>query len=185
MRLFVAIDLAPVIRSELEVLQASLQAYQDQLKIVPTQNLHLTLQFLGDCEQQMLTQIRAALNVVCKATPVFKLELAKTGCFPSPHKARVLWVSFQDQREALQSCVEMCQQELSLLGFEPEKRAFSAHVTLARVADHVDAQEIAQQYINLKPKPLQQEVPALALYQSVLKPAGAQYTCLFRTELSK
>lgn len=185
MRLFIAIDLSRELRAELAALQRELRPVEEQLKLVNPENLHLTVQFLGDCEQQKVPEITKAMDSVSAECQEFSIELSGTGCFPNPRRPKVLWVGLQDQQDRLQQCADACRRELENLGFGLEERDFSAHLTVARLAERADAQTIVELFNRFKPQPLKQQVRYLALYQSVLRQQGALYTCLYRAEFKK
>nr|VFJ57194.1 MAG: 2'-5' RNA ligase [Candidatus Kentron sp. DK] len=96
----------------------------------PGENLHSTLAFLGsvDTERQVCVE-RAAGRVIA---PPFELRLDRVGCFP---RAGIIWSGVSGAPPALHTLVERLNRELAACGFEPDKRPFTAHVTLARKAE--------------------------------------------------
>ena len=129
MRLFVAIELPAQSRKQLIGLRTEIPS---AIWVKPSA-MHLTLRFLGDqIDPIRLVPLQTALASI-RAAP-FALTLQEVGRFPEGTKkpARVLWVGLATQPAlmVLQSAVE---QALTPVGFAAEERAFSPHITLARL----------------------------------------------------
>ncbi len=129
MRLFVAVDIAEDVREKLSPLCRELVKLNG-LKVVESENLHITLMFLGEVEERKLQSIRDALANV-KFEP-FKVSFAGVGAFPSPSSPRVVWVDVVEGREELKKLADSVFSSLKRLGFRRDKE-FVAHVTVARV----------------------------------------------------
>ena len=169
MRLFVAIDLPPDLKDRLLALKTDIPG----AVWVKPPALHLTLRFLGDpIDPIRLTPIRTALASV-KAAP-FPLTLRGTGRFPSGDRrpARVLWVGMADQPAltALQAAVE---QALVPLGFAPEDRPFSPHITLARLKGEGSVARFLDRHGAFRAEPF--TVSEFHLVSSTLTPGGPNY----------
>ena len=105
----------------------------------------------------------------------FTLGLSGVGVFPNPHAARVLWVGVDDPSGACAPLARDLEFALAPLGFTPEKRAFRPHLTLARFKNPARVQEEVLEY---KPEPVSFEVTQITLFQSRLRPEGAEYMAL-------
>lgn len=131
MRLFVAIfppaDLAEALaQSAREVLAG------ERLRFTRSENIHLTLKFLGEVPEDMLDYLVAALTPLGERHSPFEIEARGPGAFPNPRRAKVLWAGVgagADELKALASDVEGA---LGPLGFERERRPFTPHFTLGR-----------------------------------------------------
>jgi 2'-5' RNA ligase len=128
LRLFVAIDIPEDIRTLICVMGATIPG----ARAVPTEQLHLTLKFLGDVENGMLPDIRQALAGINHEA--FSMSLKTVGHFPPRGMPRVLWVGINPIQEAV-SLRNKVEKALWDIGIEREKRKFSPHVTLARLKD--------------------------------------------------
>ncbi len=126
MRLFIAIDLPDTVKDQLGTLQTRIST----ARWVSRQQMHVTLCFLGETDR--IDDIKAALAGV-KAPP-FALTLSGVGRFPTRRKQppRVLWVG-SDPSPALHELHQQVTDAMSRLGFAPEDRPFSPHITLARL----------------------------------------------------
>ena len=192
MRCFVAVETPQPVRAALADIQAAAgrelarvdpsNSAARSLKWVDPSGIHLTLKFLGPVPSGQIPAIEAALREGCTALPALSLRLSGLGAFPSPQRARVLWVGLGGdlQRLAgLQQCVEATMADL---GYEPEARAFSPHLTLARVREEAmpeDRRRLGEAIARVPPPPpISFPVDALSLMRSELGRAGARYTRL-------
>jgi len=125
-RCFVAVELPSSMREEIGRLQNSIAT--NGLRLVKPELVHVTIKFLGDVPQENVGQVAEALGRV-KAAP-FPVRVKGMGAFPG-RAVRVVWMGLEGNFQELYEKVE---QALNPLGFAPEARGFSPHVTLGRVA---------------------------------------------------
>ncbi len=125
-RLFVAIELPEAVKAEL----ASLCNGVPGAKWVGPENLHLTLRFIGEVDEDAAGDIDAALDHI--RAPQFELVLSGVGQFASRRAPRVLWVGVE-KNESLVHLVAKVESALVRCGIAPEGRRFTPHVTLARL----------------------------------------------------
>lgn len=188
-RAFIAIDLPSDLQKRLDQMIVSLKQRFDRSTVrwVPATNLHLTLKFLGDVSVTNLDLLKEVLQTVASEHPCFEFSVGGLGAFPTMRRPRVIWVGIEAPAElfSVQSALE---NRLGRLGYTPEERPFSAHLTLGRVtrtADPLDVQKIAQGLQATKIGFLGAvQVNQLHLYRSDLEPGGAEYTCLFSAPLA-
>ena len=124
-RSFVAVELPASFRQEIGGLQGRIA--MDGLRLVRPDLVHITLKFLGDVPEKDLNAVAAALSEV-KAEP-FPVQVKGIGAFPGK-SVRVLWLGLQGDFSRLFLGIENA---LEPLGFPPEARGFSPHITLGRV----------------------------------------------------
>src|SRR5262245_40812266 len=129
MRAFVAIDISPDIRRQLANLRHELEPRTKMLRWMDPANIHLTLQFLGQVPDEQVHDITRELGMASRRFSPFELSIAGLGAFPSPRSLRVFWVGVKDESGQLSRLQETCQTHLSKLGFEPEAREYSPHLT--------------------------------------------------------
>jgi len=99
------------------------------------EDLHMTLVFLGGVLSEQIPCVRDVANSL--AAEPFSLELVRTGFWKRP---RILWCGPERTPEPLQQLVHELQIGLTRCGFEPEKRTYKPHVTLARKASATPTQ---------------------------------------------
>lgn len=132
-RIFIAVPLAANIRQAAAQARKALDAYDDRLRWVQPQHLHLTLQFLGNITTASLTAAVAAAEEAARAERPFTITLAGLGAFPSAATARVIWVGVTDGAECLRALAGRLALSLRARCISLEDRPFSPHLTLARV----------------------------------------------------
>ncbi len=132
-RSFIAVPLPPSIAKSATRLLANLKHEDDGIRWVPTDNLHLTLKFLGDVNNRELPAVCQAIRKVCADFDPFPLEFSGTRALPSLEKARVLCVGVRDESETLTTMVGRLEKQMADLGFKPEPRDYVPHLTLGRV----------------------------------------------------
>ena len=188
MRLFVALDISAEIRERIAGFIARLRQHAVSARWVNAESLHVTLKFLGEVPESRLEAVQEKLrSVEGAALPIcFK----GTGFFPTPKSARVFWIGIEAGQE-LAMLARRIEEALRPLGFEPEQRAFSPHLTLARKSDarRPGGRDPGFSFLQ---EALAKENEAdfgtmtaedFFLFQSKLSPRGAAYTKLTRFPL--
>jgi 2'-5' RNA ligase len=185
-RLFVAVLLNETTRAALARTIDRLQAAAPRVAWVQAQNLHVTLKFLGTVADPLVEPVRQALGAAAAVTGAFDLAVQGLGAFPSQTRPRVIWAGIGDGREAAVTLARLVDSALAPLGFPPEARAFSPHVTLGRVRlprrDEALSRLVTAgsgtRFGSIR-------VRAIGLMRSELSPRGARYTELARVSLSE
>jgi 2'-5' RNA ligase len=167
-RLFVGIDLPDALDERLELMSGGIPGARWE----GGDKLHLTLRFLGTVDGGVM---RAAVDALSEIEHErFPMELAGVGVFPPRGKPRIVWVGVGDS-SALRVLKGKVDRALSDLDVDPERRKFSAHVTLARLRN-APVQRVADFLAHnalFRAEPF--DVQAFRLYSSVLSPAGSKY----------
>lgn len=181
-RLFIALELPQEVLQALEILQRQLceAVPKSAARWVRPEGIHVTLKFLGEVPAEQVDVLVETLHRIASKYIPFQLCAKGLGCFPNTQRPRLLWVGVEGDIAALRELHRQVEQEISSLGFEPDSKKFTAHLTLARVARHAtrDEQaalgELAQRDdIDLLAS---WRVDAISLMRSHLKPDGAVYT---------
>jgi RNA 2',3'-cyclic 3'-phosphodiesterase len=180
-RTFIAIDLPPGLREDLESLQSKLQKADAPVSWVKVDRVHLTLKFLGDVAPERINSFRDALAAVSGKTSPFRLKPLGCGAFPSIKQIRVVWVGLQGDDEALRKLQQEVEKAMIPFGFEPEGRPFKPHLTLGRARGKQRLHKLQDLLLaNHGFEAEDFDVTELVLYKSELRPEGARYTPLFR-----
>jgi 2'-5' RNA ligase len=172
MRLFIAIDLPEPVKDQLQGLRMSLSGASWTRR----EALHLTLQFLGDgIPDSRLDDIQQALHTVDASA--FSLCLSGVGQFPGGRKpARILWAGV-DAPPALAELVAQVHRAMNAIGFPPDARPFSPHITLARLRTPAPPAALKAFFAHNAPfETTPFPVTGITLYASQLTPAGPLYT---------
>ena len=174
MRAFVAIELPPAVESELRRQQAAFRAVAPEARWTRPEGIHVTLKFLGEIDSVMVAKVVKELEGLGPFAG-FEIEVRDFGFFPDARRPRVFWAGVHAPA-ALADLVERVEEAMERLGFAPEERAFTPHLTLARFKIPRPQRELAamvekQRHSSLGRFPVAQ----FFLFESKLSPQGAEY----------
>jgi 2'-5' RNA ligase len=179
-RSFVAIELPAPILARLGALQARLRedVPPGLVRWVRPEGIHLTLKFLGDVPVAQIEALAGALQEACAPHDGFAFRIAGLGCFPNPRRPRVIWVGVEEPGGVLAQLQRDVERALNPLGYPPEGRAYSPHLTLGRVKGRGrEALEALGAYVSRSAVTVGQvQAFAVHLMRSDLRPSGAVYT---------
>lgn len=183
MRLFTGISIAPDVLANLAKLLDSLRTTAP-VKWSPAENLHITMKFIGEWPGERLDDVIDALEGIAVGPPI-EISINGLGWFPNPHSPRML-VAVVHAPESLRRLAHAIDETTHGLGLPMETKAYSAHVTLARIKNSEGL------------FPLKQAIAALPtvdfgsftardfhLYLSKMSPSGSVYTRLADFALAK
>lgn len=128
MRLFVGIALPDPVRARLATLQSGVPG----ARWVDSANLHVTVRFIGEVDGAQADDLDAALAAV--RAPALALAISGVGCFERGGEVHTLWADL-GRCDALVHLRDKIESAIVRAGFEPERRKFKAHITLARLRD--------------------------------------------------
>lgn len=154
-------------------------------RFVRVERVHLTLKFLGNVHEGDLPAVEEALRECADPIPPFELGVSGVGAFPHASSARVVWVGvrFGEELRRLQRRIE---DRFQKLGFEREERPFAPHLTLARLRSRKNLDRLTR-FLDGDGKEAGAgafRVEEVHLYQSILKPQGADYRRLLSVPLA-
>ena len=179
MRVFIALELPPVIKEEAAAVQRELMKSEAHVGWVRTEGMHLTLKFLGEISESQLSEIEKALESAAGGTGSVKFTVRGLGVFPNPKNPRVVWLGIQPEDDRLLRLQERIDRALAPLGFPPEKRDFRPHLTLGRVKSSRDMDGLMKAMaVHHHFWAGECTLGELYLIQSELKREGAVYTRL-------
>jgi len=168
-----------------ELKRAAGRAASD-VKWVATENIHLTLQFLGGVPEERRAAVESAIAEAAAPSAPLQLEIRGAGAFPSGRRARVLWAGVSGDVAALSAFVADLGLRLGALGYPPEERAFSPHLTLARARDPRGVPGMAAALARCGEGPSSRwPVQEVVLFRSHLSPQGPRYEALARVPLGR
>ena len=188
MRCFIAIDIDESIKAALADLQDEIIAAsgvrRGDVKRVRPEAMHLTLKFLGEIRDQQLVEVCNAVSEVAARHATFDLGVETVGCFGG-RSARVVWVGAGLECEELSNLQSDLEQVSASIGFAPEARKFSGHLTLFRIRNARAGLKLAglvERYRDFGLGSVRAD--SVSVYQSELRPQGPLYTRLGNFELS-
>ena len=185
-RTFIAIEAADEVHGLALGAIKRLRPLADNVNWVAPDNLHWTLQFLGDVGDVQLFEVCQAVAKVAAEFPCFSLTADSLDAFPSAERPRAIWLGAEEGSETLcqlQARIEDC---LSDVGFRPERRRYVPHLTLGRVSKGSHAGEaVAAQLGTMKAiGPGVMTVDEVIIFGSELERGQPTYHVLGRAPLS-
>jgi len=195
MRTFIAIELNKEARDYLRQQVRQLVSALPHASWVDPASLHLTLAFLGELDDAQLEKAMNATQEVAQAARPFTLRIGALGTFGPAHNPRVIWRGIVGNLSPLLDLQSRLAVRLAADGFPAEERAYSPHLTLARIKAPLNSQELGALRRSLPPTPSARGkngqsaytnnvnsptllVEYLSVMKSELQRTGAQYTCL-------
>ncbi len=173
MRVFVSVNLPDAVKQELQVAQSRLRSKCKNIRWTAPENMHITLQFIGDYPEKTLHIIHEAMNPIMESTKGFDIELGGFGTFPPQGNPAVLWVGVRNGSPFLTALADQVSQALVDAEIPVNAKPFVPHVTLGRRKRSKPA--FVPETIQL---PLQNTcfpVQSLYLMESQLQPQGPVY----------
>lgn len=169
MRLFIAIPLPKEVKQQLLHLQQPIEGIRWQ----HPEQMHLTLKFLGEVDQQETGELLSALVNIDH--PRFMISIEGMGGFPKNKQPTVIWVGIEGN-ELLTGLHQKIEEACWEIGIAPERRAYIPHITLGRVKN--GSRQVINAFVNLHQKFSVEAVPVneFVLYQSELHPDGARHS---------
>jgi 2'-5' RNA ligase len=175
-RLFIALPLPPPVLAEVQSLVDELRGSAPGVRWVWSEQLHVTLKFLGDVEEVREQPLTEALRSV--AGESFRFNLAGVGCFPNRKRPRVVWTGIELGRDNVKAVASAVEEALAKAGFARDERPFSPHVTLGRVKEPGDFRGFWQKVDATPFVGTEIDAREIRLIDSRLTPKGPIYTDL-------
>jgi len=185
MRCFIAINLEDSLKREISESTAGLRKGEWDVRWVSTENLHITLKFLGETSEGMLQDIKEKLLQASACCKPFDIRLCGVGVFPDEKRPRVIWIDLLDS-DGLVRLKEEIEKSMADLGFEKEARPFSPHLTIGRVKTPKGKDSLLSAVRTLKDREFGNiRVEGFSLMRSDLRPSGARYTVMAEFKLGE
>ena len=186
-RSFIAIPIPAAIAKSAATLVRRLSHDGDGIKWVPSENLHLTLKFLGDVDNRQVPEVCQVVRNCCAGIQPFEIDLCGADAFPNTNRLRVVVVRIGQGGEQLATIVERLESQLANLGFKPEARDYVPHMTLGRTrgGSRRGSPELARSITeNTNYHVGQMSVDQVYVMASFLDKAGATYQVMDTIKLS-
>lgn len=184
MRTFIAIEIPEETKRAMAEVQARLKGSGAEANWTRPEGIHLTLKFLDEVPEERVSEITAALTQAAYGRGRFRLQVAGIGVFPNEKKPRVVWIGISGELDKLRKLQASVEEQMVLLGFQPEDRRFTPHLTLGRIKHLLLRGSWMRALEGVKDIELPGfEVAAISLMKSELQPTGAVYTEIGRAEL--
>lgn len=175
-RAFISVDLAR--EQRIEDFAAELKNADPTLKVVDPGQIHVTLKFLGDTDEKLVSRLAEAMRDAAQGVGPFTIRFKGASSFPGRSRIRVIWVGMNDALP-MATMAGRLDESLTELGFSREARAFAPHLTVARAKVETSNATLRQIIENHAEDDFgEQRVDRIQLKKSVLTRCGPQYTTL-------
>jgi RNA 2',3'-cyclic 3'-phosphodiesterase len=165
-RIFAAVPLPTEVRMALADRTSSLAIPG---KVVPAENWHLTLRFLGTVDEVTYERFLAGLTAI-EDVLSFPIKLGGLGGFPNEKNATVLWAGVMEGAEELRRLNEIVEEAVQAAGLEPEDRPYRPHLTLSRIRPPSDIGSLTAETLDLR-----WSCHEMVVYESRLGGGGVRY----------
>jgi 2'-5' RNA ligase len=183
LRLFVAVDVPDRVKADVASAVAPFKERIPPARWTREDGWHVTLKFLGATWPRLLDTVRGAVQTAASRAKAFETRLTQMGVFPSPTRTRVVWAGLEDAENRFPALVKSLD-DLLAEDFVAEKRAFTPHLTLARMNPPRNIREFVPDLVGTPVPSEPFVVDRLVLYRSHLSPKGATYEPLITAPLS-
>ena len=143
-RTFIAVEAVDGVHAQAQAAIERLRPIAANVKWVEPENLHWTVQFLGDLKDEEIAEVCRRVQKVLAAVEPFSMTTSRVGAFPKPDRPRVLWLGADEGSDAFSELAAAIEQSLSSMGFRGENRQFVPHLTLGRVGPGANNASLAQ-----------------------------------------
>lgn len=174
MRAFLAIEIEDYIKDNIDRTQKIIKESDSaRINYVKSQNIHLTLKFFGDIDEDKKKEICDVVNKVTSQYNEYKLKLVNVGAFRNINNPRVIWIGIKDKTTV--DLIRELDSEFEKIGFEKE-RSYTPHITIGRVKNINDKAKLKDTLKSLQKEYYgKMEVKEIHLKSSTLTPSGPIY----------
>jgi len=184
-RTFVAVAVTTDIRRSAGKLAEQLRPFAGDVKWVAAENLHWTLQFLGNVDERDIPEVCQAVAAAALECESFDIEARSAGAFPSADRPRTLWIGAGHGAREMTALQKAIQRRLRKRGYRGEDRRFVPHITLGRAGRKGPPRSLANELAGLADYDAgSMLVDEVTVYSSQLGPEGPRYDVLARAPLA-
>ena len=185
MRLFAAIDIDPQVQDRIEHIQErlrrDLKLSGNEVRWVQPGQVHLTLKFLGEMRDNLITQVCDVVMRTATEYDDFNLQIQGLGVFGRP--ARVVWAGCEVPPELVKIQTRL-ENEFEKIGWDKEHRPFAGHLTICRVMSPAAGRSLAKAVESYADEVIGSvSVDRLVLYESQLSRTGPEYNAVCKASL--
>jgi len=181
-RLFIAVDILEFIKDDIYNFTAALLKEEKRIKVVSAPNIHITLKFLGNINTGKINKIERSIKETADTFRRFKYEInGKINAFPGLNNARVVFLEVGNGGRQISEIYNELEDNLSKVKIRKDKRKFFPHITIARIKNKKNIEQLVNNHGMNSVGWL--DCSKITLFESRLKPQGAEYTILGRFSL--
>lgn len=177
MRTFFAVDIEEEIKTSISLLINRFQKMEKNIRWVKTENIHLTIYFFGEVQDNDLNELEIILQNVVKGLQPFTVTVKGLSAFPSVERPRVVWIGVQNPMRELNAIFDGINSGLleTELKIKKDVKGYTPHLTIGRVKGKYDKRIITEIQDERDTKFGTFRVENIILYQSILRREGPIY----------
>jgi len=185
-RAFIAVEIDNQTKQKISELISDLKKSNADVKWITENQMHLTLKFLGNIDENKVADISNALSRIADNLSAFTINFSGLGAFPGMNHPRVVWLGVNKGAESLIKLNEKIETAMEKTGFKKENRKFEPHLTLARIRSSKNISNLIKliDEVNFSAEN-DTHIDKLVLFQSTLNPKGALYKIILGKNLRK
>ena len=173
MRVFAALPIPQEIKDEIAGIGKLIKARYENIKLVETSNIHLTIHFFGELDDNEVRRLYSVMDDKRLVIERVNASLGNIGFFPPRGNPRVIFVDIENGRESIYRFHGVFEELIRDAEFKVENKPFQTHITIARnKSSRISTEE-------LKLKNAYRKLPFVfdrfVLYQSILHRSGPEY----------
>ncbi len=180
MRTFIAVEVPADIQEKVGDYIDAIAGLVPDVKWVPPGNLHFTIKFLGEIEQDVFQQVKECVEQVAREYSSFTMGISGVGFFPTEDHPKVVWIGADGGVDTLLFLFQDMERCLEHIGFDRESKTFSPHLTIGR-AKKFKKVNVPGSMPDFETAMF--EVGSIAIMKSTLTPDGPIYEKLFACRL--
>ena len=184
-RTFIAVETSPAVRRRAVDLQDKLRASEVKASWTHPENMHLTLQFLGDVDETLVPEVCRRVESAAAPFAPFQIEFSQVGAFPALERPRTVWIGVDQGSQQLVDLQFAVQESLVEMRFPRERRTYKPHLTMGRVREGGARQtrlaELIAHYRDFKAGSC--DVNEVLIFASYLERTGPTYQIMGRAPL--
>ena len=178
---FIAIDIKPT--PKILEFKKEIEKTGTNVKLVNPENIHATIKFLGDTDEELVDQIENIMNDSVKEISLFAIKLKGAGAFPNQNYIKVIWIGIKNGQN-IKTIANRIDERMSKLGFKKEKGGFSPHLTIGRVKTAKNKERLVKTIKNYADVEFGDfQIDCIKLKKSDLTPKGPIYTTIKEVKL--
>ena len=178
-RTFLALPLDEIVVEGLLRAQRALASTGARVRWVESDNLHLTIKFLGDVNDEGLDEVCRVAEKVASQAETFEFSVTGLRSVPPTGQMRMVWVDVVEPTGRLERLQAALEEAYAALGFKMENRAFRPHLTLGRVKSGKNVSQLREAVAEYSKTDFGiQSAEELIVFSSKLTPTGPVYSPL-------
>lgn len=178
-RSFVAVEISDEVRAGLTATLAKLRQSNANVRWVDPENMHLTLNFIGDISARAVLSVRESLNTAGACCGPASFRVAGLGTFGNRNMLRVIWAGVDGNLSALLELQRRVNEAMQKIGLPVSDSTFTPHITIGRVRSGRGIDELKKLIEDNKGIEFGRvNANRFLLLKSVLTPVGPKYSVL-------